>query len=621
MPLRFHRHILRAAFVLALMGAGCTRQPFDPHPPLVSLPEVALFSAGNRVEWAAEDFDDHAWQEVSIGPAWQHYGGPRWGGQGWYRTRFRVSPALAAQSLAVVIGHVGNVSEIFVNGRHVGGYGPMQQPVPGDVFLSDPTSAVPSSGRVHLAVIPAGVLHGDRENVLAIRVRNYLGAAGWFGGSHIGVYEVAAAYRAQRATEALSDMARLAILSLCGVWSLVLVALRVLGATDRAFCRRGAVLGLAWMISNAAQMHVVRDSPQLWAWLSAPFAAALLLLPWLCYRMVGGIRKRPLAAWTDWLMLGCLVLVLLGHHEYHQGRIYSLIPAFQLYCVVAWLCGIGHALVDLRRRVDGAALRLTLSLLLMVFGGLELVAQMTPHLRYATLPVSIADLTMPAFITLAGVFSLRHYRRLRQQTDELQQRVLQGHEEERRRIGHDLHDGLAQDLQALLLRAEMLKAMPAGSTELSQPLADGLRKAVTDVRALAEDLQPVHLREAGSLATALQSLALESGSQVQAQIELTSEPPPRLADTLYRVAQEALGNARRHAQAETIHLSATQDAAGLHLFIRDDGRGFDPAAGTTRLGLRFMQDRVGLVGGRFDITSTPGGGTCIRVDIPLAPSP
>jgi signal transduction histidine kinase len=225
-----------------------------------------------------------------------------------------------------------------------------------------------------------------------------------------------------------------------------------------------------------------------------------------------------------------LVLVLLAHHEYEQGRIYSLLPAFHLYSVIAWLCGIGHTFVDVRRSVEGASLRLTLAVLLLIFGGMELIAQMTPHLRYATLPVSIADLTMPVFITISGAASLRHYRRLCRQTNELQQRVLQGHEEERRRIGHDLHDGLAQDLQALLLRAEMLKAMPQDSTQLTQPLADGLRKAVAEVRALAEDLQPVHLREAGSLAAALESLALECGPQVRTSIRLASEPPPRIAE-------------------------------------------------------------------------------------------
>jgi two-component system sensor histidine kinase UhpB len=165
----------------------------------------------------------------------------------------------------------------------------------------------------------------------------------------------------------------------------------------------------------------------------------------------------------------------------------------------------------------------------------------------------------------------------------------------------------------------MLKAMPQDSTQLTQPLADGLRKAVAEVRALAEDLQPVHLREAGSLAAALESLALECGPQVRTSIRLASEPPPRIAETLYRVAQEALGNARRHAQATSIQLIVTQDAETLHLTVQDDGRGFDATADSTRLGLRFMQDRVRLASGRFDNHSIPSGGTCIRVEIPISP--
>jgi signal transduction histidine kinase len=96
---------------------------------------------------------------------------------------------------------------------------------------------------------------------------------------------------------------------------------------------------------------------------------------------------------------------------------------------------------------------------------------------------------------------------------------------------------------------------------------------------------------------------------------------PRLDEEIelavYRIAQEALANAARHAAARTIVLTLAVDARRLRLVVRDDGRGFDLAAPSDALGLVSMRERALALGGRLEVTSAPGEGTVVRLECPL----
>ena len=211
----------------------------------------------------------------------------------------------------------------------------------------------------------------------------------------------------------------------------------------------------------------------------------------------------------------------------------------------------------------------------------------------------------------------------------LSQSLIEAAEVEQRRIGHDLHDGLGQDLTGIAL---MLKGLQG---QLERP-AEAIRgdieeviqlvnRAMQGTRALARGLTPVAL-EQGGLEQALRELAsrVQDPGVIRVQLTLRSalaeRLPPRTAIQLYRIAQEALNNALRHADATRLRVSLLDTRSGLRLRIADDGRGLPPdAAAGEGLGLRTMKYRAGLVGASLDLSRRASGGTAVVVTLPVAP--
>ncbi len=216
----------------------------------------------------------------------------------------------------------------------------------------------------------------------------------------------------------------------------------------------------------------------------------------------------------------------------------------------------------------------------------------------------------------------------REQIQSLADQVIQAQEEERRRISRELHDDTAQVLFAQLLRVTALKH--SSDPELrstAEELEDLTVEAIESVRRLALELRPPALDDLG-LHDALADLAQRFEAQLGIPISLKmSGTRGRLASevelVLYRVAQEALTNAGKHARATRIVLELVRSDTGVTMRIEDDGRGFDPALTSARdgrgigLGLFGMEERVGLVDGTLSIDRIDPHGTRITARIPL----
>jgi signal transduction histidine kinase len=206
--------------------------------------------------------------------------------------------------------------------------------------------------------------------------------------------------------------------------------------------------------------------------------------------------------------------------------------------------------------------------------------------------------------------------------------LVEAQEEERRRLARELHDGAGQMLTTLLVRLKMLEQQ-ATSAALAQGLAstlDLVAETIEQVRDLSYRLRPAAL-EAFGLAVALQTLLAdtleEAGIATRCRIDLGDLLLPQGVEVaLYRIAQEATTNVIRHAQAQTVDLALTKAPGGLHLQIRDDGRGFhqhQPVAqqGKRHLGLISMSERAEMVDGTLQVVSAPGQGTTIHVYMPI----
>jgi len=163
----------------------------------------------------------------------------------------------------------------------------------------------------------------------------------------------------------------------------------------------------------------------------------------------------------------------------------------------------------------------------------------------------------------------------------------------------------------------------AARTELQQ-LSDVLTRELKGVRAYMSQLRPPLLADLG-LSGAIQEAAKQIGTALNVTVEVELDPaidglPETVEIVALRVIQEALQNARKHAQASSIRIRMWRDEAGWTMEVRDDGRGFDsddpPVSGRRHFGLQFMRERAELIGARFEVRSSPNLGTAVRMTIP-----
>lgn len=216
------------------------------------------------------------------------------------------------------------------------------------------------------------------------------------------------------------------------------------------------------------------------------------------------------------------------------------------------------------------------------------------------------------------IHDLTQYKRLEQQ-------VIDASTMEQERLGHEIHDGLGQQLTALDLLATSLarKLEKAANPEAgaASALAHHARKALAEARSIARGLAPVEIDPAGlgaAFITLAEHTQTASGIRCLAQISGTIRiPDRRIATHLYRIAQEAVTNAIRHANAKHISLNLQQKPKQLLLCISDDGRGLTTnISPTSGLGLHIMRYRAHLIGAQLRIGKT--GGTQVCCTLPIA---
>ncbi len=207
-------------------------------------------------------------------------------------------------------------------------------------------------------------------------------------------------------------------------------------------------------------------------------------------------------------------------------------------------------------------------------------------------------------------------------------------EEARRRVARELHDDLGQRVTAAAMSLKVVRRqIPEGEAHRTDLEAVGgqLAELAEDLRHLSHELHPAALDRRG-LVAALSDQCAEVERRIGLAVRLSlrdAEGPfaPDLALGLYRIAQEALANIARHAEARTVHVTLTVSEGSAQLAIADDGVGFDPAAvrdprgsgAVGGLGLASIEERADLLGGQCRIASAPGAGTEIEVTVPLVP--
>ena len=198
--------------------------------------------------------------------------------------------------------------------------------------------------------------------------------------------------------------------------------------------------------------------------------------------------------------------------------------------------------------------------------------------------------------------------------------------EERNRLARDLHDSATQSLYGVTMFAEAAaRLLTSGKIELAadhmRQVRETAQEALQEMRLLIFELRPPILEKAGlaaALQTRLETVEERSGLKTEFDVERIGDLSTEIEEGLYRIAQEALNNVLKHARAHKVTVHLCRDQQNVTLEIIDDGIGFDPTLmrGKGGLGLRGIDERAALLGGRLKVNSKPGHGTTLRVEVP-----
>jgi signal transduction histidine kinase len=405
----------------------------------------------------------------------------------------------------------------------------------------------------------------------------------------------------------------------------MLVAFVVIGVIALPLC--SVALTAALSVPTRLRESVLSD------WVNLTMANALghaLFLPaWCSLRARDSALRRAGGVDTGFVILMTLALVLLTIAWYAFGGLMEYRP---LLCLAPAPIAIAAVLAA---QMTGSSIT--------VFAVAVMAAHLTSHgygpftaatpqdttlaLQVWTLLAAVSALVV-AVVVEQRAAAARSLVAAHVELRELAGRLIATQEQERGRLARDLHDDINQRLAAASIDLSTLrKRLPPEYREDVTGLQDRIVALSDDVRQLSHQLHPTCLQHAG-LRGALENLCRHPPGHAWPRVRLLAdrevdELSPEIALCFYRVAQEALANAVRHANASEIALRAMVDDDVATLRITDDGKGMDtptcPAA-RAGIGITSMHERAKLLGGSFAIRSTPGKGVDVCIRIPTTPT-
>jgi PAS domain S-box-containing protein len=240
--------------------------------------------------------------------------------------------------------------------------------------------------------------------------------------------------------------------------------------------------------------------------------------------------------------------------------------------------------------------------------------------RWEVLPWRNSDGTVGGILIFAEDITKR--KQMEDELSDMSRKLIESQEQERARIGRELHDDINQRLAMVSVEIQRLQETPSELPSRTEKIRKELHELSEDVQALAHDLHSSKMDYLGVVA-GMKSWCKEFAGRHNLRIDFTSDVPgplPReLGVSLFRVLQEALQNVVRHSGAKRVDVDLRESPGEIHLDIRDSGSGFDVDAAlqSEGLGLTSMRERVRIVNGTIAIDSKPMDGTRINIRVPL----
>ncbi len=247
------------------------------------------------------------------------------------------------------------------------------------------------------------------------------------------------------------------------------------------------------------------------------------------------------------------------------------------------------------------------------------------RIRSSFVPIVLAPLALLEVMHLGLAWWMsRRLQREQAAREQLLQRALDASDAERRRIAADLHDGVVQELVGTSLTvsaaAESADSGRADHTQDLRSASVSVRRSLRSLRSLLVEIYPPNLHERGLEAALDDLLAPAASAGIETELTITGRPDdrPTAAALVYRVVQEAVRNALRHAEASRLSVRVTATERGIEAEVEDDGQGFTPEGDSPQghFGLRLLSDLTADAGAGFRVRSSPGRGTSVSLEVP-----
>lgn len=590
---------MRTVYLILLAGflaAACSGWASDAVPP-----GPWRFRAGDDLAWAAAEYDAADWAVQERPRLFSTRRAPH---RGWYRVRFDLPGPRPDGGWAVHLGRIQTADEVFLNGRLIGGDGRIGRHFV-DALQKERTYALPDD-----ALLPAG-------NVLAVRVQSSVAQGGLAGAPVLG-----ARSELLDAAHQLSRRRQRREMFIAGLLAMALVFWVLLhrrGREDAEYRLLGllmALLATTFFLESLWFHDAVRPGPAL----QRLSIGLFMLLPLPIFqlgrtwndsvrirRTLAGFSAAALLLAAVWLAFGGLTLC-----HWIESAWFALI-----------LAGGGVMLVacarDPSRLRDPIAASVLIGLLWL--GGCSLAEYAQTTWAPDRLPFSLLFHTGFAGLVLALAVALAlRYRRTHRRLRALAMQLVATQEAERKRLASDLHNSIAPSLATLKLDLQLL-LRKHGQDEEGRSMVEVLTHAIEEIRTLSHELRPAVVDQLG-LPAALRGLAERLSRHHGWTLELDlpdafARLPSEITVSLYRMAQEALYNIVRHAEARTVGFSLRSIRNGIELRITDDGQGCDPAAKNSGgIGWLTLRERAAALGGTCRIHSKPGHGLEVMLWLP-----
>ncbi|RPI24615.1 MAG: hypothetical protein EHM61_16605 [Acidobacteria bacterium] len=598
-----HPIFLLALVVLSLSQLGVCEEndrAFD-------LSGLHKISAGDDPAWASPEYDDTGWKRIRIPASWQSQGFKPENSTGWYRIHFEGREIAGTRPLGVYFGRIGDVDEVFLNGHKIGGEG----------VMGDRRVEAPFVQRLYR--IPRSLLLPGEDNLLAVRVMNTYVTGGIFENPVLlGDYSDLLVLKTKR-ENAMTRVDVILLVSL-SIFVLFFLLIHLSGVRDREYVAF-AVFVLLYTVEYLLDSLVFYQSGLKTHTLQKLVASLMTLLPasFLIFLSLA-VKQR-----TTRLLKG----ILLSYGVLAVAFLFSVDPGTHILMSYVWMAlSLASAWLALRYSVNAYRRNVQQSAVFLVAIGVVCLGTVNWILELLTiLPAreiygrSVSEYIIPVTI-LCFVYAIDlRFSESLESIKAFSEKILIAHEDERKRLARDLHDGLGQSLLTTKFNLERMNQERQDGVVRSA--VEELSGNIDELREISAGLRPPFLEEMGlpaALKMYCNRVAKKTGVEIEVKADLASRPRSLIEENLFRIVQESISNASKHASAThiTVRLEGARDRLAMQ--VEDNGQGFNYGKIRSEglgIGLSTMSERASLMGGSFSVRSGRQG-TTIRVEVPFA---